>query len=354
MTRQHTIRRGRLAIGVSAAMLLAACGSPAENTATQGEVRTFTYEDTIDPEILGPFEADHPDLEVRTATFESLDEAAAKLTSGFSTDVIEVCLDEARPLLADDLLAGIDTAKLSNWDALAPTFRDADGVTVDGEVIMVPVSAGPHGIIYNTADFPDGVDSYAALFDPAYAGRVALDGGWLTALADTALASGITDPMSMTDEQVEEMKNKILAAEGQFRTIAQSDSDMANLFKSGEVILADGGRGTAEQINDSGGDVTWVAPKEGSLSWICGLGVSSDADNVDASYALIDYYISQSAQATIGDLGYVVTNPSALSDVSEEFRESADPAALEGTIAEVEPENADVWRSAWQEIEAGG
>lgn len=351
---QHIARRGPVAVCLSAAMLVAACGSPTENTATEGEVRTFTYEDTIDPEILGPFEQEHPDLDVRTATFESLDEAAAKLTSGFSTDVIEVCLDEARPLLADNLIAEIDTAKLSNWDALATTFRDADGVTIDGKVMMVPVSAGPHGIIYSTDDFPDGVDSYAALFDPAYAGRVALDGGWLTALADTALASGITDPMSMTDEQVEEMKNKLISSAAQFRTIAQSDSDMANLFKSGEVILADGGRGTAEQINANGGAVTWVAPKEGSLSWICGLGVSADAVNVDASYALIDYYISTSAQATIGDLGYVVTNPAALSEVSEDLRESADPAALEGTIAQVEPENADVWRSAWQEIEAGG
>ncbi|MGE0215136.1 ABC transporter substrate-binding protein [Mycolicibacterium sp.] len=357
MTPPPVDRRVRItACAGAVVLLLAGCGGGSENTATAGEVRTFTYEDTIDPELLEPFQKAHPDLEVRTATFESLDEAAAKLTSGFSTDVIEVCLDEARPLLEDNLLADIDTSKLSNWNDLAATFREADGVTVDGKVIMVPVSAGPHGIIYTTSAFPDGVDSYTALFDPANAGRVALDGGWLTALADTALASGITNPTAMTDEQVEQMKTKILdaAKSGQFRTISQSDSDMANLFKSGEVVLADGGRGTAEQINENGGDVTWVAPKEGTLSWICGLGISADAANSDAAYELIDYYISKPAQAITGDLGYVITNPTALSEVSEEFRESADPSALTGTMAQVEPANAEVWRSAWQEIEAGG
>ena len=352
---RHPIRMTACA---SAALLLAACGGGSESAASGGggELRTFTYEDTVSDEILAPYKADNPDVEVRTATFESLDEAAAKLKSGFSTDVIEVCLDEAKPLLENDLLAPIDTSKLSNWSSLAETFRDANGVTVDGNVIMVPVSSGPHGIIYSTKDFPGGVDSYAALFDPANKGRVALDGGWLTALADTALASGIKDPITMTDAQVGEMKDKILAAmdDGQFRTISQSDSDQANLFKSGEIVLADGGRGTAEQINSEDGAVTWVAPKEGTLSWVCGLGISAESANSDAAYAFINDYIGTATQAVVGDLGYVITNPTALPEVSEQFRASADPAEVKGTIPQVEPANAEVWRSAWQEIEAGG
>lgn len=349
--------RGAAALA-SAALLLAACGSSGESSSSGGggELRTFTYEDTVSDEILAPYKKDNPDVEVRTATFESLDEAAAKLKSGFSTDVIEVCLDEAKPLLENDLLAPIDTSKLSNWESLAPTFRDANGVTVDGNVIMVPVSSGPHGIIYSTKDFPDGVDSYAALFDPTNKGKVALDGGWLTALADTALASGNKDPIAMTDAQVGEMKDKIIAAlrDGQFRTISHSDSDQANLFKSGEIVLADGGRGTAEQINSDDGAVTWVAPTEGTLSWVCGLGISADAANTDAAYAFINDYIGTATQAVVGDLGYVITNPTALPEVSEEFRETADPGKVSGTIPQVEPANAEVWRSAWQEIEAGG
>lgn len=350
-------RGTRMAVCASATLMVAACGGGAgENSADKGELRTFTYADTVDAEILDPFKTEHPELDVRTATFESLDEAAAKLTSGFSTDVIEVCLDEASPLLEKNLLAPIDTAKLSNWSDISPTFRDAEGVTVDGKVIMVPTSAGPHGIIYSTKDFPSGVDSYTALFDPANKGRVALDGGWLTALADAALASGITDPTAMTDAQVGQMKDKIRTAidDGQFRTIAESDSDMANLFKSGEIVLADGGRGTAEEINSNGGQVTWVAPNEGTLSWICGLGVSAGAANPDAAYSFLDYYISKPAQAIVGGLGYVVTNPTALPDVAAQYRETADPADLTGTIPQVEPANAEVWHSAWQEIEAGG
>ncbi|MDZ7883361.1 MAG: extracellular solute-binding protein [Mycobacterium sp.] len=338
-------------------LLLTACGGGGgENTATGGELRTFTYEDTIDPGIIEPFTSENPDLELKTATFDSVDEGAAKLNAGFSTDVVEVCLDEAKPLHQDKLLAPIDTSKLTNWESLDPTFREATGVVIDGDVTMVIASAGPHGMLYDNNAIPGGVDSYAALFDPAYRGKVALDNGWLTALADTALASGITDPLEMTDEQIVQMKDKIKAAmaDGQFRTLAEGDSDMSNLFKSGEVILADGGRGTAEMINANGGNVTWVAPKEGTLSWMCGLGISADAANVDAAYAFIDYYISPRAQGAIGDLGYVITNPNGRPEVAEEYQKTANPSDLEGTIPQFEPDNADVWRSAWQEIEAGG
>lgn len=348
-----------IAVFSSAALLLAACGGGGGESSSSGgggELRTFTYEDTVSDEILAPYKEANPDVDVRTATFESLDEAAAKLKSGFKTDVIEVCLDEAKPLLENDLLAPIDTSKLSNWKDLSPTFSDANGVTVDGNVIMVPVSSGPHGIIFSTKDFPGGVDSYTAMFDPANKGKVALDGGWLTALADAALASGIKDPIAMTDAQVGEMKDKILGAisDGQFRTISQSDSDQANLFKSGEIVLADGGRGTAEQINSDDGEVTWVAPKEGTLSWVCGLGISADAANTDAAYEFINDYIGTATQAVVGDLGYVITNPKALPEVSEEFKETADPSLVKDTIPQVEPANAQVWRDAWQEIEAGG
>lgn len=359
MTQHPMIRRyTRAAACASGALLvLTACGGGgSENSATGGELRTFTYEDTIDPGIIEPFTSANPDLDLKTATFESVDEGAAKLNAGFSTDVVEVCLDEAKPLHQDKLLAPIDTSKLTNWESLDPIFREAHGVVIDGDVTMVIASAGPHGMIYDNDAVPGGIDSYTALFDPAYRGKVAMDNGWLTGLGVTGLASGITNPLEMTDEQIGQMKAKIQSAmaDGQFRTLAEGDSDMSNLFKSGEVIVANGGRGTAEMINANGGNVTWVAPKEGTMSWMCGLGISANAANVDAAYSFIDYYISPTAQGAIGDLGYVISNPKGLPEVAEEYQKTANPADLEGTIPQFEPDNADVWRSAWQEIEAGG
>ena len=60
---------------------------------------------------------------------------------------------------------------------------------------FVPVAAGPQGLLYDTEQVSPPPDSWADLFDPAYAGRVSIDGGtWLTPIAETAMALGDRRP----------------------------------------------------------------------------------------------------------------------------------------------------------------
>lgn len=360
----RTIRRAPAGVALlSVGLMLAACGSDGgadpEGTdgVVSGELRTFTYSDTVHESKMVNFEENYPDVDVRTATFESNDEAAAKIKAGFRADVIEVCLDEQGPLIEAGMLAPLDVSRLEHWDELDPTFRDAAGVASEaGDVTMVPTQAGAVGLIYDKDEFPDGVDSWADLFDPAYAGRVAMDGGyWLTPFAIMALANGSTDPMHLDDEQVAEARDQLieLRDDGHFRAFARSDADMGNMFKSGEIVLSDGGRGTSQDIIKGGGNVGWAAPKEGALSWVCGLSISSQAENIDAAYALINDHSSPETQALFGNGGFVMINPEAVPLVDDEFIESSDPRILEGAHAEVAPENADVWREYWQEVRAG-
>lgn len=347
---------------------LAGCGSGADaasastnssaagtgTTGVSGELRILSYEQTLTPDTLDPFKQANPGLTVRAATFEDDDEAAAKIKAGFETDVIEVCLDEQGPLVDAGMLAPIDTSKLTYWNDLDPTFRDAEGVATNGDVTMVPIRAGAEGIIYDKATFPDGVDSWQALFDPKYDGQVALDGGyWLTAFAEVALANGNTDPFNLSDSELAAARDQLISQRSHFRAFARSEADKANLFKSGEIVLADGGPQSAEQLNADGGNVGWAAPKEGVLSWMCGLSISSKAKNVDAAYALLNDYTSPKTQGVIGSDYYVIMNPNGVQYVDDAHRENADPASIAGAHPETAPKNADLWRQYWQEVEVG-
>ena len=314
-----------------------------------GTLRVFAYGDTVPDEMLDPFREANPDLELKVATFDSNKSAAAKLAGGFEADVVEVCTDEMAPLLARGLIRPLDPRGVKEFDKLA--FSDKAEVRNDaGEVLFVPASAGPHGLIVDTEAVPEGVDSYADLFDPAHAGNVALEATPLTAIAITAMALGTEDPTALTDEEIEAAKQHLLENRDNFRAFAESDSSMVNLFKSGEVVLADGGRGTTQAMVDDGLPVEWVAPKEGALSWVCGLAITSTAQNIPAAYKLINYYASPEAQALSGDMGFVAMNPEALPLVSKAYRESADPRNLESAIATTEPPNAEVYERAWQEV----
>ena len=314
-----------------------------------GTLRVFAYGDTVPDEMLDPFREANPDVDLKVATFDSNKAAAAKLAGGFEADVVEVCTDEMEPLLARNLIRPLDPAAITDFDKLA--FADSDDVRDEaGNVLFVPASAGPHGLIVDTDALGGEIDSYQALFDPANAGQVALEATPLTAISAAALAIGLDDPMNLTDEEVEEAKQHLLDNRDNFRAFAESDSSMVNLFKSGEVVLADGGRGTTEAMADDGLPVEWVAPQEGALSWVCGLAISSKAQNIDAAYKLIDYYASPEAQAISAEMGFVAMNKDALPMVPKKFQDSADPRNLETAIAQTEPENADVYERAWQEV----
>ncbi len=358
------MRRMTIASGLAAAVLaIAGCGSSG-NTAVApppkdpdapatGTLKFFAYGDTIVDQMLDPFREANPDLDLKTASFDSNKAAAAKLAGGFEADVVEVCTDEMQPLTARGLLRPLDENAVPEFHDLA--FSDAPEVRdAEGNVLFVPASAGPQGLIVNTDQVDPGtIGSYADLFDPQYAGNVALEATPLTAIGAGALAMGMDDPMNLSDDEVEQVKEYLLDHREQFRSFADSDASMVNLFKSGEVELADGGRGTTQTMIQDGVPVQWVAPKEGSLSWVCGLAITSKAQNLDAAYKLLNYYASPEAQAISGDMGFVAMNPKALPMVSKEFRETADPRNLKDAIPETEPENADVYDRAWQEVQAG-
>jgi len=344
------------------ALGLTACGAtgntstappPADPAApATGSLRTFTYEDTVAPHLLDPFKEENPDLNVKTATFDSDSEAAAKLVGGFQADVVEACADEINPLQARNLLRPLDEKGLDEFDKL--TFHDAPGVLDEsGQILFVPISAGPQGLIVNTEKVKNVKHSWKALFEPQYEGEVAIEGDEaLTPLGETALAMGIDKPMEMTAAQIAEVTDYLKEHRGQFRSYTESDSDTINLLKSGEVVLTDGGRGTAIAAEEAGVPVEWIAPEEGPLSWICGLGIPAGSSNTEAAYELINYYTSPQAQAQSATEGYVVTNPKALPLVPKKYKESADPASVKNAIAEREPQNYEEYVHAWQEVQS--
>ena len=280
--------------------------------------------------MLDPFREANPDLDLKTASFDSNKAAAAKLAGGFEADVVEVCTDEMEPLTARGLLRPLDEKAVPEFHDLA--FSDAPEVRdAEGNVLFVPASAGPQGLIVNTDQVDPGtIGSYADLFDPQYAGNVALEATPLTAIGAGALAMGIDDPMNLSDDEVEQVKEYLLDHRDQFRSFADSDASMVNLFKSGEVELADGGRGTTQTMIEDGVPVQWVAPKEGSLSWVCGLAITSKAQNIDAAYKLLNYYASPEAQAHLRRHGLRRDEPEGPADGQQGVQGDGRPAQPQG------------------------
>ena len=277
-------------------MLAAACssggsdGGPSSDPGASpgepsGTLRLFSYSDGFDPDYMATFYQEYPDINLETASFGSNDEAIAKLQAGFQADVINSCVDEATlEMVNKGLYAPLDVSRLENWDDIWPSMKALPGVQVDGKVYLVPADAGTAGIMYNADVVTTPPDSWLDLFDPQWAGRASMEDVSVTAIDIGALALGISDPLKMTSDQLEQVKNFLIDHRGQFRTFWKGDADVKSQFKSGEIVdlvrlpgrcesSAQGGRERAVRGGQGGPDAVDVRVRHqsGRAEPRCGL-----------------------------------------------------------------------------------
>ena len=359
--------RAAVAFLTTAWLLGAACapsGAPAGGgtpgaspTELTGTVTFFAYEDAFAQPLLGPFERAHPELEVRTAAFSSGDDAIAKLRAGFRADVVNVCIEDTPRMVQLGLLQPIDVSRIAAWDRMFPSMRAMDGVMYQGRLYVVPMVGGTTGILYDAKEVPEGIASYAELFDERFRGRIALGDDALTTIAIAAMALGYEDPLHLDDAALARVRDFLIAHKPDVRTFFQGDADVMNLFKSGEIVAAAPGYpGIANLLQDDGVPVEFSLAEEGQLTWVCGYGIGAHAENLDAAYALINHYAQPRVQAyQARKFNYLVSNRDTLGELPDDLVRAIGlehPEQLQRAIPYVIPDDYDAWQGIWREVKA--
>jgi spermidine/putrescine transport system substrate-binding protein len=337
-----------------------AATAPSATPAPSGTLRLYSYSDGFDPEYMETFFEQYPDIDLETAGFGSNEEAVAKIQAGFEADVINSCVDEATlEMVQKGLYQPLDVERLEHWDDIFPAMKDLPGVIVDDQVYIVPVDAGTAGIIYNSDVVTTPPDSWTDLFDPQWQGRASIEDLAITAIDIGAFVNGIENPLEMSSEQLEQVKQYLIDHRGQFRTFWKGGADIKSQFKSGEVVIASGYPDYATSLREQGVPVEFVPAKEGQMLWVCGYGISPDAENVDAAYALLNWYTSLPPQIYAAtNWSYLTSNQGILEAVPQEVVDAASLDAFAGTADDVNllpaspPENREEWVAAWIEVKA--
>jgi spermidine/putrescine transport system substrate-binding protein len=324
-----------------------------------GTIRLLSYTDGFDPDYLAGFHELYPNVTLQTSAMGSNEEAIAKLQAGFEADVVNSCVDEGTlEMVQKGLYAPLDADRLDDWNDLFPSMQDLPGVQQDGEIYMLPVDAGTAGIVYNADEVDPAPTSWTDLFDPKYQGRAGLEDIAVTALMVGALATGISDPLNMTDEQLQSVKHYLMDHKSQFRTFWKGDASVKSLFKSGEIVISSGYPDNANSLQKQGVNAKFVVAQEGQFLWACGYGITPDIapENLDAAYALLNYYTSPEAELFEAEnWNYQVANQKTLDIASDEVIERASleaPFNLENAIPASPPPDRAAWVAAWTEVKA--
>jgi spermidine/putrescine transport system substrate-binding protein len=269
----------------------------AEGAVGSGNAPTvFQWEDYVAPPFFADYTKTYGEAP-QTAIFADEDEAFAKMRAGFQPDVMGPCYYEYPRWQEAGLIQPIDTAKLKNWNKIAPALRALPGISAgENKVWFVPHYWGNTSITYRTDLAPEyaGKESWDILFDPKYKGRVAVLEGVDDTVPFIAHMMGI-DAYNMNEADWQKVQLKLKELVKQLRFVSSDNTSLVQGLASGELVAAMSWRIVYATLLGQGIKVGYMNPPGGIFTYACGLTIHEDTKNYDKALALVDSALSDDA-----------------------------------------------------------
>ena len=318
--RQQRMSRRQLLNGLSAAGVTLAVMPVLRRPAAAAEQATyFTWGGYDDPNLFKPFSEKHGS-DPEYALFGESEEALTKLRSGFVVDVAHPCNAGIQRWRASGLFQPIDTGRLSNWPDVMDSIKSIHGAQDDGGQWFVPVEWGQTSITYRAdlIDWQGAEESWGLLWDERYAGKLSIidsvgDSWWCT-----AIYAGV-DLTNVTDDDIETVNGLLREQRPLLRMYSNDMTSVEQALASGELVAAMTWNESTASLRSQGIDVRFANPKEGALTWACGVMLHKDAPKLDQAYDVINSLIDPvTGEYMIDAFGYGHCNLKSFERVSEE------------------------------------
>ena len=188
-------------------------------------------------------------------------------------------------LIKEGKLAKLDKNKVPNIENSAEEYLKPSYDPNNDYV--VPYMVGTLGILYNKKQVTAPVESWTALFDLKYSGRVLM----LDSQRDTI---GITLKMlgfsmnSNNDAELSQAKSKLMSARSISASYNESE-EIRDKMVAGEAILGVVYSGDAKTAIDRNPNLAYVIPKEGANKWVDGFVIMKSSQHIDAAQKFINF-----------------------------------------------------------------
>ncbi len=268
-------------------------------TQLSGTVKVYNWSEYIAEGLLTTFE-DEYNVKVVYDTFESMDEARAKISTGRSGYDVVILTDYVVPDAIDgDLLEPLDLDKIPNYRHVDDKFKTLD--YDPGNKYTLPYMWGTTGLGVNSSEVTETVDGWAQVFDidflRKYSKRVTMmsEARELIGAAMKCLGYSLN---SVNEKELQEAKDLLLMQKGYLAKYADATDYIPGLASS-QFLVSHAYNGDVYVAADENADVTYVIPKEGSTLWIDNMTIAKGAPNKTAGEAFINYILTPEVTALI-------------------------------------------------------
>ena len=357
-----------VSIAVAAALsaaLLSACAKrgaeepqSADGVAPPSEERAlnlYIWNDYLAPDTLANFEKE-TGVKVSVSNYGSNEELDAKLAPGHSGyDVVVPSASSFERQIKAGYYQKLDKSLLPNLKNMDPEIQRRLALHDPDNAYAVLHMWGTTGIGYNAkkikaamSDAP--ADSWRLAFDPKVAmrfkdcGVAVLDSA--TEMFSMMLAYLGKDPNSQNAEDLAAAGDALMAMRPAIRYI--DTQRMISDLAAGDICLAVGYNGdllqarTRAQEMQSGQEIVYVVPKEGTLIWFDGYLIPADAPHIQSAHAFINYMLRPEVIAAVTNaVHYANGNSAAKQFVEPAVRNDAGVYPPADVMTKLTPDLAD-------------
>lgn len=304
------------------------------------------------------------------ATFQSAaDEALTRLSTGGRgmMDLLTPNKDFQSAILESgvELFQPLDMARIPSAAGLFPAFQDAPWLSAGSETYGVPIIWGDEPCIYNPTKWDGMPAKYTDFADERFRGELVLLDDPFGNIWLWATSLGMSEPSRLTQAQLDEVLQAMLAVKPNVVTVGASHGDMADVLVRGDASIGVGGWAYQVLIaRDKGVELAIDSPADdGTFFWSDSYAIAVDAPNLDNAYGFIDFMTGAEQNAALATelaSGCVVEAAFDLMDPAvrdmfpyEHVREPG--GGILGTQVVVPPQDPDgdvvgasAWVEAWQ------
>jgi len=235
------------------------------------------------------------------------EEAILKMMGGFEPDCMFPCSYKVQKWYDADLLHPIDTSQIPDWGDIFPALSGMSEVSIGGDTIWMPVDWGQTSVLYRTDLAPEyvGNESWEILWDPKYSGRLSTMGSLIDGLAVAAIVLGLEDPFTIEGDDMGRVKAKLEEQRPLLRFYSDDPTTIQQAMASGELVAATAWNDSYAALLDQGLPVAFMNPKEGAMTWVCGMSIYSHTTRPEKAHAVLAAILSPEARAfEISEYGY--------------------------------------------------
>jgi spermidine/putrescine transport system substrate-binding protein len=330
-----------------------------------GEVMLMTWAGYDVPEAMPGYVEKYGGMP-QISIFGEEEEGLQKMRAGFNPDLSHPCNYSIGRWRRSGLFKPLDKSRLTNYPDLfdelkaIPESNDAEGTW------FFPWEWGTSSVLFRTDLAPEYAGqanhSWKILFDPKYANRLGVFDGVDGAVIVAALVAGVPDPFNMNDAELAQVKALMVEQRKVLRTYWTDVSSIEQGLATGEIIASYAWPFSVAPLQAQGIPVEYMLPKEGILTYACGLMVLKDHPGPEeAIYDLINAMQSpESGRWLIENLGMGHSNRKSFESANLEVLAKvgmADPQALftKGVLFQpIEDSLREKYNEMLLEVKAGG